>query len=340
MKFSREHDFPASQLVPLHVDPQNLQGKTLLITGANTVLPTGLGLESAKQLAKMRPAKLILACRNMESAGKAVESIKAEGVNDVEAWEFDQSSIAGVNAFTKRYNESGLDLHVILANAGILPLNPTETPVLNKDGNEVILATNHLGTSLLILGLLPSVRRTAAKGSKDQFPRIVVVSSNVHHWTEFLPSNEDGNVIKAMNNQKAWTSTGLRYFDTKLLNIFFAHELGRKLQQSKVAEDKNIVVSIVNPGLVMPQSVIDDPNSQLNAIQRKYARDYPEGCKTHVFATVDPSAGKPGDVTYYTNCAPQETGDITLGKDGETLRERVWRDTLEVLGVNNESFQL
>lgn len=104
------------------------------------MLPAGLGLESAKQLAKMNPSKLILACRNMESAGKAVECIQAEGFNDVEAWEFDQSSIAGVNAFTKRYNESGLDLHVILANAGILPLNPTEAPVLNKDGNEEMYA--------------------------------------------------------------------------------------------------------------------------------------------------------------------------------------------------------
>ncbi|KAJ2958235.1 hypothetical protein NQZ79_g6143 [Umbelopsis isabellina] len=362
MKFSREHDLPASQMVPLHVDSQNLQGKTMLITGANTgeflcsvgkyggrkpsihidkLLSTGLGLESAKQLAKMKPSKLILACRNMETAGKAVESIKAEGFNDVEAWEFDQSSIAGVKAFTKRYNESGLDLHVILANAGILPFDRTEAPVLNKDGNEVILATNHLGTSLLILGLLPSVRRTAAKANKDQLPRIVVVSSNVHHWTDFLPSKEDGNLIKAMNTPKVWTTTGLRYFDTKLLNIFFAQELGKKLLQSKVAEDKNIVVSIVNPGLVLPRSVVEDPNSPLTDMQRKYARDYPEGCKTHVFATVDPSAGKLGDVTYYTNCAPvKEIGDITLGKDGDALRERVWRDTFEVLGVTDEDFQL
>lgn len=143
-----------------------------------------------------------------------------------------------------------------------------------------------------------------------------------------------------MNTQKNWTSTGLRYFDTKLLNIFFAQELGRKLQQSNVTEDKNIVVSLVNPGLVMSRSVIDDPNSPLNEMQRKYARDYPEGCKTHLFATIDPSAGISGDVIYYTNCAPQETGDITLGKDGDALRERVWEYTFEVLGVKEESFQL
>jgi hypothetical protein len=35
MKLDRELDWPATQKVPLHVDPQNLQGKTLLITGGN-----------------------------------------------------------------------------------------------------------------------------------------------------------------------------------------------------------------------------------------------------------------------------------------------------------------
>jgi short-subunit dehydrogenase len=83
------------------------------------MLSKGLGLESAKQLAKMGPAKMILACRNMETAAQAVEAIKADGFADVEAWELDQGSFDSVNAFTKKYNESGLDLHVFLANAGI-----------------------------------------------------------------------------------------------------------------------------------------------------------------------------------------------------------------------------
>jgi hypothetical protein len=163
----------------------------------------------------------------------------------------------------------------------------------------------------------------------------------VHHWTEFLPSKEEGNLIKAMNYEKTWTTTGMRYFDTKLLNIFFAQELGKKLQKSKVEEDKKIVVSIANPGLVMPRSVVENPDAPLTDMQRKYARDYPEGCKTHLFASIDPSAGKLGAVIYYSNCAPvKETADITLGKGGDELRERVWRDTFEALEVTDRDFQL
>lgn len=98
----------------------------------------GIGLESAKQLAKMRPEKMILACRNMETAAQAVEAIKADGLKDVEAWELDQSSFDSVKAFTKRYNESGFDLHVLLANAGVLPMNTSPTPQLTEDGHEVM----------------------------------------------------------------------------------------------------------------------------------------------------------------------------------------------------------
>jgi hypothetical protein len=35
MKLDRERDWPALQKVPLHLDSQNLQGKTLMITGGN-----------------------------------------------------------------------------------------------------------------------------------------------------------------------------------------------------------------------------------------------------------------------------------------------------------------
>ena len=48
----------------------NLTGKTVIVTGANT----GIGLETAKHFAKMRPARLIIGCRNEERGRSALES--------------------------------------------------------------------------------------------------------------------------------------------------------------------------------------------------------------------------------------------------------------------------
>ena len=48
-----------------------MDGKTVVITGCNT----GIGFETAKDLSK-RGARVIMACRNMEAANKAADTIK------------------------------------------------------------------------------------------------------------------------------------------------------------------------------------------------------------------------------------------------------------------------
>ena len=53
------------------VESTDLTGKTVVIVGANT----GIGFEAAAHFARMRPAKLILACRS-ESRGRAAVSGK------------------------------------------------------------------------------------------------------------------------------------------------------------------------------------------------------------------------------------------------------------------------
>lgn len=49
----------------------SLEGKTVLITGANS----GIGYETAKELAK-RKATIIFACRNLDRANQSMDLIK------------------------------------------------------------------------------------------------------------------------------------------------------------------------------------------------------------------------------------------------------------------------
>ena len=51
----------------------DLKGKIIMITGGNT----GIGFESAKELALRNPAKIILACRDLNRGMKAVNDIKS-----------------------------------------------------------------------------------------------------------------------------------------------------------------------------------------------------------------------------------------------------------------------
>lgn len=53
---------------PLHAD---LTGKNVIVTGANT----GIGFETAKHFARMKPARLILACRSEARGREALESM-------------------------------------------------------------------------------------------------------------------------------------------------------------------------------------------------------------------------------------------------------------------------
>lgn len=77
----------------LRYDPPEglLTGRVVVVTGANA----GLGLETAVHLARLRPAKLIMACRSLRRGGKAkAVLVERSGIEAerVEVWEVDMAS--------------------------------------------------------------------------------------------------------------------------------------------------------------------------------------------------------------------------------------------------------
>ena len=113
------------------------------------------------------------------------------------------------------------------------------------------IQVNGLSTFLLALLLLPLLRKTAELSSVA--PRLVILSSGVHTWTDIPNYRDEENIYRAMNDKDKWVGRE-RYPVSKLLDIFFIKELGNRLASSKHPEDKKISLSgylpVVNDKLI------------------------------------------------------------------------------------------
>jgi retinol dehydrogenase-14 len=142
-----------------------LDGKTAIVTGANT----GIGKETAAEFAK-RGARVIMACRNLNQAEAAMkEIVQNTGNKSVVVTHLDLASLKSVRAFAEDVkNEARLD--ILINNAGVFNL-----PAFSKtqDGFEMTMGVNHFGHFLLTNLLLDLLKQSAPS-------RVVVVSSVLH----------------------------------------------------------------------------------------------------------------------------------------------------------------
>ncbi|CAN7944400.1 unnamed protein product [Ixodes hexagonus] len=129
---------------------QMLNGKTVIVTGANT----GIGKETAKELAR-RKARVILACRNLDKAKEAAQEILEETQQPVIVKQLDLASLKSVREFAEDILRTESRLDVLINNAGISTYD--EKAVLTEDGFEVCFQSNYIGHVLLTLLLAGSV---------------------------------------------------------------------------------------------------------------------------------------------------------------------------------------
>ncbi len=98
--------------------------KKALITGANK----SIGFETARQLLQ-KGYYVYLGSRNLENGTKAIEKLKAEGLNEVEAIQIDVSDDESVKAARAEIGKKIEVLDVLINNAGISGGMPqTATP--------------------------------------------------------------------------------------------------------------------------------------------------------------------------------------------------------------------
>ncbi|RXW19382.1 hypothetical protein EST38_g6481 [Candolleomyces aberdarensis] len=309
----------------------DLSGQTVVVIGANT----GLGFEAAKHFARMNPAKLVLACRNEEKGNAAVSKIQQDtGFKSVELQLLDLAKFSSVTQFVDNFLRTSERLDILVANAAVAPGAYKAT----ADGWEEGVQVNNLSTSLLCLLLAPRVVETAQNFNKNA--RIVVVASEVHYWAKL-----DDNVLDALSSFEVFGSKEYctppkmdsRYFDTKLLNIFFTRSLANLLQNTPVT------VNCVNPGFCISNIRREFTGFMVVMdwlMEKILARTTEKGGRQLVWAALG-SPENPEDLkgAYVNLHRVEEPSDYVIGVEGKKREDKLWADLIKELAKVDDRVQ-
>lgn len=263
-----------------------MNGKTVIITGANT----GIGKATASDLAK-RGAKVVLACRNLPAAEQAVKDIRRCTKNgELIIQEIDLASFASIREFVRRIEEDDIKVDVLINNAGLFQCPYQKT----ADGLELQMGVNYFGHFLLTNLLIDNL---AASSSS----RVVFVSSGLHQLGKIEFDN--------LNSERFYNKKAA-YKNSKLATNLFARELANRVK------DKGINVYTLHPGMARTDLARYVPIPRIVKVLL-----YPmawllfkspwEACQTVVYCSVaeeiENETGK-----YYGNCQEEEWPTVNL----------------------------
>ena len=221
-------------------DDVRIDGRTCLVTGANS----GLGRAAAIELAR-RGGNMILACRPGH-AGIGDEIRRLSGSGAVELIEVDLSDLRSVHRCCDDLHRRGTRIDIALLNAGVMSRRSQKTP----QGYEVMFAVHFLAPRVMIdRWLQDGVIRPSRRAGET--PRIVFVASDSHRSAPAIDFERFG----------AYTEHGMResmqrYAGSKLVLCTFATELSRRLNPG---ERVDVAVHALCPGGVATNIVKDAP---------------------------------------------------------------------------------
>jgi NAD(P)-dependent dehydrogenase (short-subunit alcohol dehydrogenase family) len=270
----------------------DLGGKTVLVTGCNS----GLGLETIRALA-LRGARVLATARTVEKARDACAGLKG----DFLPLSCELSDPASVRACVAAVKSGAAPLDAIIGNAGVMAI-PTPQ---QKFGWELHLFTNHIGHFILITGLLD---RLAPAG------RVVVVASNAHRRAPAAGIEFDN-----LSGERGYAPMKA-YGASKLANILFTRELGRRLGNGTQT------ANTLHPGVISTGITRTIP--ALGQMVMKMAsplilKTPAQGAATQCYLATSPAVAKVTGA-YYADCNPSETTPIARDM---TLAARLWQES-------------
>ncbi|MEP6985409.1 MAG: SDR family oxidoreductase [Chloroflexota bacterium] len=281
----------------------NMQGKTVLISGATN----GIGKQSALDLAKMG-AQVVIIGRNKAKTEETLREIQTgSGNKDVHALIADLSSMAEVRRVAADFRKQFSGLDVLLNNAGGVFASRQET----VDGYEMTFALNHLSYFLLTNLLLDMVKASAPS-------RIVNVSSDAQSAASI---NFDD-----LQSKQSYGMGGFRaYGQSKLMNVMFTYELARRLAGT------GVTVNALHPGVVNTGFGRNNKglmNVAMNVLSL-FTMKPEDGAKTSVYLASSPEVeGVTGK--YFDKCKAKKS---TAPSYDEAAQKRLWDVSEQLTGI-------
>ncbi|RYP82892.1 hypothetical protein DL769_001501 [Monosporascus sp. CRB-8-3] len=286
-------------------DIPSLEGKVILITGANS----GLGKQSALELAKHNPGQIWMAARSPEKGNEAVADVKSQVPGAAVAFlELDLSSFASIKSAAKKLLASSPRLDILMLNAGLMGCPPK----LTKEGYEIQMGTNHVGHALLLKLLTPLLVATASSHPV----RIVNLASAA--WKYAGPEKIQFETLKSLEG----VTPVNRYVQSKIANMLYPQGFAKHHPQ--------LTIVSVDPGEVATQLFSREPGDEQmlflqTEVAPKQVRPVEEGVKNQLWAATADGV-KSG--LHYEPVGVNEPSGLMLDTE---LAEKVWEWTQKEL---------
>ena len=279
-----------------------MRGRVCLVTGASS----GIGRATALGLAR-RGATVVMLVRDRARGEHVREQLRrATGHDDIALACIDLASLASVRDAAAEVASRFPKVHVLVNNAGVHALRRRAS----ADGFETTIAVNHLGPFLLTLLLVPVLRAAAPS-------RVVIVTSMFERLGRM--SELDAAAFRAASAPAAFHG----YFRSKLANLLFAFELGRRL------EGTGISVHATHPGLVATSLMRELPR-WMRATYEWALRTPEEGARSVIGLAASPQPATP--TIRYVGPDGEPARASARARDAELAR-RLWEVTVALTGA-------
>ena len=285
---------------------KNLEGKVIIITGANS----GIGFASAVVLARLG-ATIIIGCRSIERGTKAVADIKEQSKkSNVEFIQLDLADTGSIRNFVKEFKSRHKRLDILINNAGVMGMVKREE---TKDKYEMTIGVNHLGHFLLTHLLIDTLKASAPA-------RIINVSSIIHFlgkikWSDFMHE-------KSYNH---WSA----YSQSKLANILITKKLARTYEKDQI---KTVCL---HPGVIKSEIIRYYMSNMVKKaivflgqwIYWYFSKNALQGAQTTLYCALE-DYDKLVNGGYYTDCS--------LARESKAARsiedaDRLWIESYRLL---------